>query len=76
MKYQYNQGDMIQWRDRWADNGVKGTHLGVITGVFEDRNNDRYSLYTVTWFPETKEEFYYIKDLENNEQVSVVVKAQ
>jgi len=76
MKYQYNQGDMIQWRDRWADNGVKGTYLGVITGVFEDRNNDRYSLYTVTWFPETKEEFYYIKDLDSNEQVSVVVKAQ
>ena len=37
MKYQYNQGDMIQWRDGWADNGVKGTYLGVITGVFEDR---------------------------------------
>ena len=76
MKYQYNQGDMIQWRDRWADNGVKGTYLGVITGVFEDGQKTSRSLYTVTWFPETKEEFYFIKDLENNEQVSVVVKAQ
>ena len=76
MKYQYNQGDMIRWSDRWADNGVKTGYLGVITGVYEDGNNDHYSLYTVTWFPETKEEFYYIKDLENNEQVSVVVKAQ
>ena len=76
MKHQYNQGDMIQWRDRWADNGVKGTHLGVITGVFEDENNGRYSLYTVTWFPRTEKEYYYIKDLDSNEQVSVVVKAQ
>ena len=76
MKHQYNQGDMIRWSDRWADNGVKGTYLGVITGLFEDEGNNRYSLYTVTWFPEAKEEFYYIKDLENNEQVSVVVKAQ
>ena len=76
MKYQYNQGDMIRWRDRWADNGVKGTHLGVITGLFEDGQKTARSLYTVVWFPEAKEEFYYIKDLENNEQVSVVVKAQ
>ena len=67
---------MIQWRDRWADNGVKTGYLGVITGLYENEDNDRYSLYTVVWFPHTKEEFYYIKDLENNEQVSVVVKAQ
>ena len=75
MKHQYNQGDMIRWSDRWADNGVKRSYLGVITRVYEDGNNDHYSLYTVTWFPHTKEEFYYIKDLENNKQVSVVVKA-
>ena len=76
MKHQYNQGDMIRWRDRWADNGVKTGYLGVITGLFEDGDNNRYSVYTVTWFPRTEKEYYYIKDLENNEQVSLVVKAQ
>ena len=76
MKHQYNQGDMIRWRDRWGDNGVKTGYLGVITGLFEDGDNNRYSVYTVTWFPRTEKEYYYIKDLENNEQVSLVVKAQ
>ena len=76
MKHQYNQGDMIRWSDRWADNGVKTGYLGVITGLFEDGDNNRYSVYTVTWFPRTEKEYYYIKDLENNEQVSLVVKAQ
>ena len=76
MKHQYNQGDMIQWSDRWADNGVKRTYLGVITGLFEDEDNNHYSIYTVIWFPRAEKEYYYIKNLDDNEQVSVVVKAQ
>ena len=75
-KHQYNQGDMIRWSDRWHDEGVRCSYLGVITELYENEDNDRYSLYTVTWFPEAREEFYYIKDLDDNEKVSVVVKAQ
>ena len=72
MKHQYNQGDMI----RWTSAVVRCSYLGVITELYENEDNDRYSLYTVTWFPEAREEFYYIKDLDDNEKVSVVVKAQ
>ena len=76
MKHQYNQGDMIRWSDRWHDEGVRCSYLGVITEVFEDGQKTARSLYTVTWFPRTEKEYYFIKDLDNNEQVSVVVKAQ
>ena len=76
MKHQYNQGDMIQYRQRWIDGGQQVTDLGVITEVFEDGQKTPRSLYTVIWFPRVEKEYYYIKDLDNNEQVSLVVRAQ
>ena len=76
MKHQYNQGDMIQYRQRWIDGGQQVTDLGVITEVYEDGQKTPRSLYTVIWFPRVEKEYYYIKDLDNNEQVSLVVKAQ
>ena len=76
MKNQYNQGDMIQYRQRWIDGGQQVTDLGVITEVYEDGQKTPRSLYTVIWFPRVEKEYYYIKDLDNNEQVSLVTRAQ
>ena len=76
MNHQYNQGDMIQYRQRWIDGGQQVTDLGVITEVYEDGQKAPRSLYTVIWFPRVEKEYYYIKDLDNNGQVSLVVKAQ
>ena len=76
MKHKYNQGDMIQYRQRWIDGGQQVTDLGVITKVYEDGQKTPRSLYTVIWFPRVEKEYYYIKDLDNNEQVSLVVRAQ
>ena len=75
MKHQYNQGDMIQYRQRWIDGGQQVTDLGVITEVYEDGQKTPRSLYTVIWFPRVEKEYYYIKDLDNNEQVSLVTRA-
>ena len=76
MNHQYNQGDMIQYRQRWTEGGRQVTDLGVITEVFEDGQKTPRSLYTVIWFPRVEKEYYYIKDLDNNEQVSLVTRGQ
>ena len=69
IKHKYNQGDLVQYqRINWAPR-----HLFVITDVFEE---DDETFYKTLWIEGGEKRANNIKDLDNDEFVTLVVRGQ
>ena len=68
-KPKYNQGDLVQYqRINWAPR-----HLFVITDVFEE---DDETFYKTLWIEGGEKRANNIKDLDNDEFITLVVRGQ
>ena len=68
-KHQYNQGDLLQYqRINWAPR-----HLFVITDVFEE---DDETYYKTMWIEGGEKRANNIKDLDNDEFITLVARGQ
>ena len=69
IKHKYNQGDLVQYqRINWAPR-----HLFVITDVFEE---DDETYYKTLWIEGGEKRANNIKDLDNDEFVTLVARGQ
>ena len=69
-KPKYNQGDLVQYhRIKW---GLR--HLFVITDVFEKDDDETY--YKILWIAGGERNATNIKDLDNDEFITLVVRGQ
>jgi len=68
-KPKYNQGDLVQYHRIKCD----PRHLFVITDVFED---DDETYYKILWIEGGERNATNIKDLDNDEFITLVVRGQ
>ena len=68
-KHKYNQGDLVQYHRIKCD----PRHLFVITDVFED---DDETYYKILWIEGGERNATNIKDLDNDEFITLVVRGQ
>ena len=69
-KPKYNQGDLVQYhRNQWSPE----RHLCVIIEVFKE---DGIFFYEALWFKRMAKARYNIKDLDDDEHMTLVVRGQ